>query len=91
MTANPGTEISVGTTPAATPGVYYDLIAGDANGASDYGEFRPGRGERLHAGTRPGQRGHRPDRGSRTGDIGPFRPGLMSLLGLPGGDGKPVG
>ena len=39
MTVNPGTEISVGTTPAATPGVYYDLIAGDATGASDLANF----------------------------------------------------
>ena len=39
MTVNPGTEISLGTTPAATPGIYYDLIAGDANAATDLANF----------------------------------------------------
>ena len=33
------TTITLGTTPAATPGIYYDLIAGDANAASDLPNF----------------------------------------------------
>ena len=39
VTVGLGTQISFGTLPAATPGQYYDLIAGDANAASDYANF----------------------------------------------------
>ena len=39
VTVGLGTEITLGTTPAATPGLYYDLIAGDANYATDVANF----------------------------------------------------
>ena len=39
VSINQGTDITLGTLPAATPGIYYDLIAGDASAASDLGHF----------------------------------------------------
>ena len=39
LTVGAGTEMTFGSLPAATPGVYYDLIAGDSNAASDLANF----------------------------------------------------
>ena len=82
ITVNPGTEITLGTTPAATPGVYYDLIAGDANAASDLANFNLVAASGFHLALDPVNSDIALTAVPEPGTLALLGAGLMSLLGF---------
>ena len=82
VTVGLGTQITLGTVPAATPGLYYDLIAGDANYATDVANFTLVGASAFTVAVDPANNDIALTAVPEPGTLALFGAGLMSLLGL---------
>ena len=82
VSINPGTDITLGTLPAATPGIYYDLIAGDASASSDLANFSLVGANGFHLAVDPANGDIAVAAVPEPGTLALLGDGLLSLLGV---------